>query len=396
MGITDIVKTRSHVISVVVILVSIVGCNTLQLEHSGRSSENDWLTEGRESARSHVSPTTIVTPLELAWNYDASAAFGPGSPLLKGAYVLVATRKGEVHAIQAERGKKAGVKGFGESISGSPAITGSVLFVPVAWGRKTGIVAHSLSTGRRLWRYESAPVEQGILAAGNSIVFSDATSTVYALSALSEVMWTLKLDDRASLNGTPVLVGRNIVVVADDTGAVFGIDLASGTIVWSQNLDEPVYASMSSHGGVLYVPTTRGSLYALDGRTGRVVWRFRGVDNRVKFATPAASESGIVFGGSDGILRSLSVRDGTIHWTWQASGAITAAPAISGDRVFVGTMTGTAHGLDLTSGTEVWSAKVKGRIKSAPAVGQAAVYFLSEPRHVYRFSPSQLEVARNE
>jgi outer membrane protein assembly factor BamB len=396
MGITDIVKAGSHVISVVVVLVSIVGCNTLQLENSGRPSENDWFTEGRDSARSHVSPTTIETPLELAWDYDASAAFGPGSPLLKGAYVLVATRKGEVHAIHVEKGKKAGVKGFGESINGSPAITGSVLFVPVAWGRKTGIVAHSLSTGRRLWRYESTPVERGVLATGNSIVFSDATSTVYALSTLGEVIWTLKLDDRASLNGTPVLVGRDIVAVADDAGTVYGIDLALGTIVWSQNLDEPVYASMSSHAGVLYVPTTRASLYSLDGRTGRVVWRFRGADNRVKFATPAASESGIVFGGSNGILHSVSVREGTIQWTWQARGAITAAPAIAGDRVFMGTMVGTAHGFDLTSGTEVWSAKVKGRIKSAPAVGRDAVYFLSEPRHVYRFSPSQLEVARND
>ncbi|NNE45164.1 MAG: PQQ-like beta-propeller repeat protein [Rhodothermales bacterium] len=393
---TDIVQGRSHVVSVVAILVSIVGCNTLQLEHTGRSSDDDWLTEGRESERSHASPTTIATPLELAWDYDASAAFGPGSPLLKGAYVLVATRKGEVHAIQAEKGKKAGVKGFGESINGSPAITGSVLFVPVAWGRKTGIVAHSLSTGRRLWRYESTPVERGILATDNSIVFSDATSTVYALSALGEVTWTRKLDDRASLKGTPVLVGRDIVAVADDKGMVFGIDLASGTIVWSQNLDAPVYASMSSHSGVLYVPTTRASLYSLDARTGRIVWSYRGADKRVKFATPAASESGIVFGGSDGVLQSLSVRDGTVQWTWQASGAITAAPAISGERVFVGTMAGTAHGFDLASGTEVWSAKVKGRIKSAPAVGPGGVYFLSEPRHVYRFSPSQLEVARNE
>ena len=62
-------------------------------------------------------------------------------------------------------------------------------------------------------------------------------------------------------------------------------------------------------------------------------------------------------------------------------------PAIAGNTVFFGTMDAQAHGLDIRNGEAIWSWEVRGRIKSSPAIGRDAVYFVGEPRYLYRFSP---------
>ncbi len=345
--------------------------------------------EGRDTGRSHAATFTLQMPLRLEWEYNASAGFGPGGPLIAGDYILVGNRKGEVHAIDASRGKRRGIEEFGDSVEGTPAIGGDVLYVPVSWGRKTGVVSYDMTNGRRLWTYETSPVTAGLLVAHGTVIFADNESILYALSTRGELLWTLALEERSAVKGTPVLVDERTVAVADDRGRVYGVGLFEGNALWTVDLAEPVYDSMASAVGRLFVPTTRGSLYALDGGTGRQEWHYQRDSPRVRIATPAVSGDWVVAGGSDGRLVALDGETGVEKWAWQGGGAISAAPVIAGDAIFFGTMDARTQGLNLEDGREIWSSEVRGRIKSSPAVGPDAVYFVGEPRYLYRFSPGE-------
>ena len=374
-------------VGVLLLLPLSFGCHTLRLEGARVMSRQLWPMEGRDSGRSHSVVESLRLPLHLDWEYNAAAGFGPGGPLIVGDYVLVANRKGEVHAVEATRGKRRGIEEFGDSVEGTPVIDGQMLYVPVSWGRKTGIVAYDVTGGRRVWTFETSPVTSGLLVAGDRVIFADEESIVYALSTGGELLWTFALDSKASVKGAPVLIEERTVVVADDRGSVHGLGLRDGDAEWSVDLSEPVYASMASSAGQLFVPTTRGSLYALDGHTGRHIWQYRHPNPLVRISTPAVSGTNLVVGGSDGRLTSLDSGTGLEQWSWQADGAISAAPAIAGNTVFFGTMDAQAHGLDIRNGEAIWSWEVRGRIKSSPAIGRDAVYFVGEPRYLYRFSP---------
>jgi len=51
-------------------------------------------------------------------------------------------------------------------------------------------------------------------------------------------------------------------------------DPITGKLSWSVNFPEPPLASLlSTAGGVVFVPDTRGSLHALDGKTGKELWK---------------------------------------------------------------------------------------------------------------------------
>ncbi len=377
--------------------VALVGCSSLRISDAGRRTPSDWLTEGGTNARANSVDLHVALPLEEQWVYNAGGGFGPGGPLIVGSYVYVHTRKGEIHAIRDESGKKEGIESFGESVNGTPAMRGRIIFVPAAWGSRHGMIAHDLNTGRRLWRIECPPVDEGVLLLDDMVFFSDAESTLHAVdSETGSVIWQTQFNPARAITTTPVLANESTLILADDKGGVHALSAREGGVLWTRELGEAVYATPAASRDILILGTARGSVHALRIDDGATTWLYRLADTTTKMASPAIGRDRVVIGASDGMVRTLTLSDGTLEWTWHGDGAITASPLLAGDQVFFGTMRKSVHALDLLSGHELWAADVEGRVKSAPSIREGSVYFLSEPRHVYKFSPKEDSVASRE
>jgi polyvinyl alcohol dehydrogenase (cytochrome) len=135
--------------------------------------------------------------------------------------------------------------------------------------------------------------------------------------------------------------GRQLIVVGNKSGVIFGFDPdAGGKIVWERRV-----AQGSSSGGVFWGsatdgvniyaanadfiadrPEASGGMNAVDLRTGRVVWSVPGAGcanrNPCKPSQNAAVTMipGVVFSGTmDGRLRAYSTRDGTVLWEYDTA-----------------------------------------------------------------------------
>ena len=165
--------------------------------------------------------------------------------------------------------------------------------------------------------------------------------------------------------------GRQLVVVGNKSGVIFGFDPdASGTVVWQRRV-----AQGSSGGGVFWGsatdgvniyaanadffgddPATSGGMNAVDLRTGRLVWSVPGAgcaDRTPCKPSQVAAVTlipGAVFSGTmDGRLRAYSDRDGRLLWEYDTArdfvtvNGVTAnggsmsnsGPAIVGGMLFV-------------------------------------------------------------
>jgi polyvinyl alcohol dehydrogenase (cytochrome) len=147
--------------------------------------------------------------------------------------------------------------------------------------------------------------------------------------------------------------GRQLIVVGNKTGIIFGIDPdAEGNIVWEQRV-----AQGSSSGGVFWgsatddvniyaasadffadMPAASGGMYAVELRTGRLVWKTPGAgcENRkpCKPSQPAAVTliPGAVFSGTmDGRLRAYSTRDGRVVWEVDTAREFTTVNGVRGN-----------------------------------------------------------------
>jgi len=141
---------------------------------------------------------------------------------------------------------------------GQPAVIGSYLYVGSENGRVYSLAAR---TGCEHWKFQvGAGVRTAIVAGpGNLLYFGDQKGSVYALDAATGALrWKVQADRHpaAMITGTPQLWrGRLYVPVAS----------------YEENFaPDPHYACC----------TFRGSVVALDARTGRRVWQSYMIDQK--------------------------------------------------------------------------------------------------------------------
>jgi len=387
MGTPMVPASRITIVAFVAALLFIAGCKALKVDRAEVASDGDWLTEGYSAQRTHATDGDLEPPLEQAWIYNAGAAFGPGSPLILGNAVLVGTRKGEVHAIEFETGKRLGLESFGDLVEGTPVIQKGVIFIPVGWGRRA-LYAYDLGSGKTRWKLKGAPIATGLLALDEAFVAVDAEARMRKYDLMSgAVLWEHALGDQVTVYVTPVLAGGHIVV-ADDQGEVVAFDPDDGSVQWNQTLSAPVYASIAANETRLFVPSTRGRFFALDAAQGRVLWEYALPDTTVHFTTPAVDGSLVVVGASDGALRAFDAATGTLHWTFRNDAALRATPLLTPHTVYIGNMAHSLFAIDRETGARKWEQQLRGRVKSAFAARDGYLVVLSEPRFVYLFKSS--------
>jgi outer membrane protein assembly factor BamB len=152
-----------------------------------------------------------------------------------------------------------------------------------------------------------------------------------------------------------VVIGPGeVLYVGRAGGSVVALDGATGAVLWETPVGADVSATPALAGGVLYVPTADGDLVAVDAAgcgaaTCEPLWS-AAIDGTSIAAQPAVSgdgEDAVVFVGTSGGTVAAVAAAGCGSPTcgaprWQASvGAwVTGAPAVSGGAVVVGTASG--------------------------------------------------------
>ncbi|MBI3493607.1 MAG: PQQ-binding-like beta-propeller repeat protein [Acidobacteria bacterium] len=208
--------------------------------------------------------------------------------------------------------------------------------------------------------------------AGGRLFVGSQNGTVYSLDARTGcIAWTFEAHGgvRASVSIGPRGGGRSASYTAyfsDQNGYAYAVDAASGALLWSHKVDEHPLVRLTGaptlHDGRLYVPTSsyeesgkppgyacctfRGSLVALDAKSGDEVWKAYTIVDRPT------------------LIREYA--DGTQVWA-PSGGAIWSAPTIDVKRgaIYVGvgnTYSGKAQkttdavvAFDLKSGAFRWA-----------------------------------------
>jgi polyvinyl alcohol dehydrogenase (cytochrome) len=134
--------------------------------------------------------------------------------------------------------------------------------------------------------------------AGGRVFVGSAGGAVYSLDAATGcTYWSFKADGavRTAISiARPKAGGPYIAYFGDLRGTAYAVDASTGALIWKVKLDNHPYARITGspifYGGRLFVPmasleeatgmtrgyeccTFRGSLAALDGETGRQLWK---------------------------------------------------------------------------------------------------------------------------
>ncbi|MGW0587577.1 outer membrane protein assembly factor BamB family protein [Streptosporangium sp. NPDC002607] len=247
---------------------------------------------------------THVVALEAAtgkqrWRFRVPGTLGRVA--VAAGTVHVSSREGMLYALDARTGAlrwRSRVGTGNINPAGYLAATGEALFVI------TGAKASALdpATGRARWRARvSAVVRYDPVVIGGTVYLGDLAGRTYALNAASgQERWRLTTEgDSGRWN---VTASRGKVYVAGRS--LHALDPETGKERWSR----PLIAQVSVHEDTVFAQEEGGTLHALDAATGAPRWHFQ---TGGRFQTLPVVAGGLVYvGSSNGNLYALRDTDG--------------------------------------------------------------------------------------
>jgi outer membrane protein assembly factor BamB len=136
--------------------------------------------------------------------------------------------------------------------------------------------------------------------------------------------------------------------------------------------------------GRLYLPTFDGRFYAINARTGKIVWSRR--TNRCGWASPAVwqrlvyvtfigrhAACGESVPGKDGVVVAYDADNGGVAWQ-RTTGPNESSPLVANGRVYVGDWNGTIWALDARSGRTSWTVRTGAQIKGSLSFAGGRVF----------------------
>jgi len=224
-----------------------------------------------------------------------------------------------------------------------------------------------------------AVVDGIVYAAGPGLV---GNAMVYAFDAATGVpVWS---QSTGGQDTSSVTVWNGTVYVGTLTDhALHTFDAATGTPGWTFHASGAVDTPVVDRGR-LFFATNAGPVYALDAKTGAVLWR-QGVRDFI--GTDPAIAAGLVCvgTGSTQTVVCLDEASGTPRWSAATGGIVNSSPAISGGILYVGSGDHKVYAFDAGTGGQLWTASTGGSIESGPSVAGGLVYAGSDDHSLYAF-----------
>ncbi len=214
---------------------------------------------------------------ERVWIYENSQPVlslrGTSDPVIEGGLVYVGFGNGSVKAISANNGVLRWEQTIGVpagrteldrmvDIDGSPLVDGGLVY---AVGYRGNIVAMDAQRGTPVWKRKASSYE-GLAAGFGYLYMSDDNGFLSALDKNSNsIIWQQKELEYREL-GTPTVVS-SYVAVADFAGYVHFLSQIDGSFVARTQVDsEGIRGRMLSVGNTLYIYGNSGELTALQIR----------------------------------------------------------------------------------------------------------------------------------
>ena len=197
----------------------------------------------------------------------------------------------------------------------------------------------------------------------------------------------------------PPTVAYGRVFVAQLKGRFFAIDAKTGDVVWQKRFHGCTAASPTISNGVVYQPylplpcdygsrSARGFIVALRVQGGRQLWRF-----------PVSTEASLLlrrgvlyFGGWDHRVYALRVRDRKVLWTFRGDDELNSSPAYASGTIYVSSNGGSLYALDARTGRLRWRARSFSSRRwgheyfyATPAVAYGRVFVGNSDGIVYAF-----------
>ncbi|HEV2592650.1 MAG TPA: PQQ-binding-like beta-propeller repeat protein [Gaiellaceae bacterium] len=185
-----------------------------------------------------------------------------------------------------------------------------------------------------------------------------------------KVVWSRGLD---SLVEFPAVVQDGVAYVSNAQGTIWALDMRTGAVIWRHVTPHgKMAASPAVWRDQLVVHGMDGHVWVLRRSDGRLLWHYD-VGSPVE-SSPVVENGVDVFGAWNGVVTALNLRTRHVQWTHVDGCKVTSSVAVAGSTLYLGDYCGRLEALSRTTGALRWSGGVNGRVYGTPAVAGGRVF----------------------
>lgn len=160
--------------------------------------------------------------------------------------------------------------------------------------------------------------------------------------------------------------------------------------LWSFACGDEVRSSPAVAGGILFVGSYDGNLYALDAQRGEPLWKCATQGGIV--SSPLVADDLVFFGSEDNLFYALHTRTGRIKWSLSTQGRIRSSPRLAYEHLFFGSDDGLFYALRARTGRVTWRFDAEAPIRSSAAISGGTLLFGDEEGYFYALDAASSEV----
>ncbi|MEL7097577.1 MAG: PQQ-binding-like beta-propeller repeat protein [Pseudomonadota bacterium] len=235
---------------------------------------------------------------------------------------------------------------------------------------------------------------------GGLIFTLDADSLVTAVSTSGAIAWQRTLrparDAEGDATGGGLATDGETLFVSLGYGELAALDVATGAVRWTQQLDATGSGRPTVFGNLVYLMVGDNAGWALDKSSGRIAWQVGtggDITNVLGAPAPALTDDLAIFAFGSGELQAVFRRGGLSRWNAAVLGErpgralskiddVTGAPVVDGTRVYAGNQAGRMIAVDTGSGKRIWTAN-DGAIGTMYPIG-GSVFALTDANELVR------------
>ncbi len=228
---------------------------------------------------------------------------------------------GLVYSLSLETGKVLWTYDLRNPVTSRPAVDGEDLFLVTS---DDAVLCLQSETGKWQWQYRrrntTGPVIHGAtrpLVVGDSVWIGFADGALVALSRKDgKVLWEKQLNTNRRFSGIQAefLEKDGIVYVPAYDQALYALNSKTGTMLWVRD-GVGGARKVTLANGVLYAPDSAGGLHALDPASGKEIWKFQ-VDHGVP-SEVVVTERHVVVSSTHEYLYALDRASGRLLYRYQ-------------------------------------------------------------------------------
>ncbi len=307
----------------------------------------------------------VAPPVErgaITWQVDLPAALDSDLTLANGV-IYAGDADGKLHALDAATGEPRWPKlvDLGAwrvnrrvAVEAGLVIVGPVDKSPIPAAGKA-VLALDAATGREVWRRDfTVRSTSDPLVVGDTAYLSTSDGHAVALAmADGSVRW------RKPVEGVGLAAPAHadgLIVYSGEKGTLAAVHRADGTRAWNFIADRDEewgaafrYSAVVAD-GVSYATCWNRRCYALEARTGVLVWASEPA-KRPPMTPPLVTSDAVCFCGHDRFVYCLARSDGVLRWRTQLPRMSRTTPVIIEGLVYVTSEDHRVYSLDATTGT---------------------------------------------